>query len=230
MLKLMAEQMPGEDPRALRTRAREWAEENLIEAALMRQAALREPAAAETSTEAAVEALVSRITSQAAAPRHKEIVAYYLKHRDTFLAPETVRVAHIVKNIDENNSEESALEAIERARSEVAGGALFGKLADELSDCPGQGGELPWFGRGEMVPAFEDVVFQLQPNEISGVIRTEFGVHIAKLMERRAAGVRPLEDVAAHISNLLFIEKKQKRLHQYVDSLRARALIEREAK
>jgi parvulin-like peptidyl-prolyl isomerase len=236
VLKLIAERMPEEDPLVLRTRAREWAEENLIEAALLRQEALSDPEPVQTppgcSQEAEIqlriERLVSRTKSQAARPRHKDIVAFYLKNRDAFFEPEKIRAAHIVRNVDERNSETSARAAIERARDELAQGRPFSEIADEMSDCPGQGGDLGFFGRGDMVPAFEDVVFRLASNEVSGIFRSEFGFHIATVLQRRAAGIRTLEDVHDRIEEHLWEEKKQKRLHQYVDHLRARAVIRRE--
>jgi hypothetical protein len=236
MENLIAARMQGEDPVVLQARAREWAEENLIEAALLRQAALREPepsgppagCSREAWEQLRLESLIDRIVSPAAMPRHKEVVAWYLKNRSSFEEPEKVRVGHIVKNVDERTSEDVALAAIERARNDLAAGKPFGQIADEMSDCAGNGGELDWFGRGEMVQAFEDAVFSLDTNEVSGIIRTEFGFHLAKVLERRPAGIRRLEEVTDQISKLLLEEKKQKRIHQYVDNLRARAAIQRE--
>jgi parvulin-like peptidyl-prolyl isomerase len=236
VLKLMAARMPEEDPLVLRTRAREWAEENLTEAALLRQEALRDPEPVqtppgytlETEIQLRLDRLVARIVSEAARPRHKDIVAFYLKNRDSFYEPEKIRAAHIVKNVDERNSEASARAAIERARGELAQARPFSEIADEMSDCPGQGGDLGFFGRGDMVPAFEDVVFRLATNEVSGIFRSEFGFHIATVVERKAAGIRSLKDVHDRIEKHLWEDKKQKRLHQYVDHLRARAVIRRE--
>lgn len=236
VLKLMIDRLEGEDPLILRPRAREWAEENLIEAALMRQAALADPEPMETeagcSPEAEIqlrlERLVTRITSQAAPPRHKDIVAFYLKNRDSFDEPEQIRAAHIVRNVDERNSEDSAKAAIERARDELEKGRPFGEVADEMSECPGSGGGLGFFSRGEMVAAFDEVVFEMGTNEVSGIFRTEFGFHIATVLERRPAGIRRLEEVRDRIEEHLLAEKKQKRLHQHVDHLRARAVIHRE--
>jgi parvulin-like peptidyl-prolyl isomerase len=225
MLTLMTERMPGENPATLRARAREWAIDNLIEAVLLRQeAAKAEPEAEE---KARLEHLIERITAPAAPPRHKEVVAYYLKNRDAFEAPEQIRTAHIVKNVDEQHSEADAHAGIEQARGELDKGRPFGEVADELSDCPGNGGDLGFFARGQMVPAFEDVVFPMGIGAVSGIFRTEFGFHIAKLVERRPAGVLKLEEVQSRIEEQLLRVKKQKRLDQYVDQLRARAAIQK---
>jgi parvulin-like peptidyl-prolyl isomerase len=241
MLKLMTERMPKENPATLRARAREWAEENLIESTLMRQAALMNQAAAdpepvdapedsneEEKLRLRMDRLVARITQPASPPRHKDVVAYYLKNRESFAAPESIRVAHVVKNVDERTAEEDARAAIERAHEEIAKGRPFAEVADELSDCPGQGGDLGWFGEGHMVPAFEEVVFHMQPGEVSGIFRTEFGFHIAKMLDRKPAGPRKLEEVQEQIAELLLTEKKQKRLHQFVDNLKSKAKIVRQ--
>jgi len=132
-----------------------------------------------------------------------------------------------VKNVDEQHSEADAHAGIEQARGELDKGRPFGEVADELSDCPGNGGDLGFFARGQMVPAFEDVVFPMGIGAVSGIFRTEFGFHIAKLVERRPAGVLKLEEVQSRIEEQLLRVKKQKRLDQYVDQLRARAAIQK---
>jgi parvulin-like peptidyl-prolyl isomerase len=129
--------------------------------------------------------------------------------------------------VDEQHPEAEALSAIEHARDELAKARPFGEVADELSDCPGNGGDLGFFARGQMVPAFEQVVFNLDVNAVSEIFRTEFGFHIAILLERRPPGIPRLEEVRGRIEEQLLREKKQKRLDQYVDQLRARAIIER---
>lgn len=229
MLALMAERMPGEDPLALRRRAREWAEENLIEAVLLRQAALADAQTApEPDVELRVQRLVDRIHAQAAPPADADIVAYYDSHREQFAAPEQLRVAHIVCNVDELHTGEAARAAIERAQRELARGTPFGQVADALSDCAGNGGELDFFCRGEMVPAFEEVVFALEVGQVSGIFRTEFGFHIATLLERRPAQVRSLGQVQDHVRQHLLAERQQQRLDQFLDQLRARAVIRRD--
>lgn len=235
MLKLMTERMAGESPDVLRARAAEWAEENLIESTLMKQAAAQEPSPGETpegclpeeALRMKLDRLVERITAPASPPRHKEVVAHYLKNKDSFQQPESVRAAHIVKNVDERTGEEEARAAIGKAEEELARGRAFAEVADEFSDCPGNGGDLGYFGPGQMVQAFEDVVFALEPGQVSGIFRSEFGFHIATVLAKKPAGIRRLEEVQDQIAELLLSEKKQKRLHQFVDNLRARAVIQR---
>lgn len=97
---------------------------------------------------------------------------------------EMVHAAHIVKNVDEHTSEADALAAMQAALQALQSGRSFEEIADEVSDCRGGGGDLGWFPRGTMVEEFERVVFALRPGEVSDVVRSPFGFHIAKLIER----------------------------------------------
>ncbi|MDT7806617.1 MAG: peptidyl-prolyl cis-trans isomerase, partial [Acidobacteriota bacterium] len=80
---------------------------------------------------------------------------------------------------------------IEGLLARVRAGEDFAKLASEFSDDPGSktdGGDLGWFGHGQMVKPFEDAAFALKQGEVSGIIESQFGYHIIKLEERRAQG------------------------------------------
>ena len=137
-------------------------------------------------------------------PTRKEITFYYKTNRKRFWAPEQIRVLQIVKNFDESVDRQSLYSVLKQAEAEIAAGSSFAEVADKYSDCPGHGGDLGWFGRGEMVEAFEELVFELALEEISPIFETQFGLHLVKLVDRRAAGIAPLSEVYELVSELLY--------------------------
>lgn len=180
---------------------------------------------AEVETRLRVDALVGRITAKARPPKPKEVAEFYRKRKERFKTPETLRAAHIVKHVEKDVSEEQAREAIDKLYAELQAGRLFEDVADEQSDCPGNGGDLGYFPRGRMVPEFEDVVFAMRAGETSGVFQTVFGFHIAKVIDRRPEGLRPLKDVASEIEKELLNDRRSKALEAAVDALRERASV-----
>jgi len=160
-------------------------------------------------------------------PRNKDISEYYRKNRDQFQSAETIHAAHIVKNVDDQQDEATARAGIEAALAELAApGADFAEVADRLSDCPGRGGDLGWFPMGQMVDEFDAVVFRMQPGDQSGIFRTPFGFHIAKVLDRKPAGPLPLDDVKGQIAETLMQEKRQKRIEAFLDKLMSSAKVE----
>ena len=173
--------------------------------------------------------LVGRITSRIKEAKTKEAAEYYRKHKEQFQVGETVRAAHIVKHVNEDVTKEQAREAIDALKAELDSGAEFEELADRSSDCPGNGGDLGWFGRGKMVPRFEEVVFELEPGEVSPVFKTEFGYHIAKLSQKKPATMKPMNEVRSEIDKALRQQKETKALEDFVDGLKEKAVIEETA-
>ncbi|MGI8992267.1 MAG: peptidylprolyl isomerase [Bryobacteraceae bacterium] len=226
------ELVEGQDPVAKEMQLREWSRENVIERVLLRQEAFRDAAAApdgmapEAESQYRLQTLIGRITGKVAPPKQKEVADFYRKNKDRFWAPEMVKASHIVKNIDENKTEDSAREAIEKTWNELEAGADFGELADRDSDCAGSGGDLGWIEPGQMVEEFERVAFGLRVGETSPVFRTVFGFHIAKVRGRRAAGVRGLGDVRGEIEAALLRERQERAMEEYVDGLKAKAVIQ----
>lgn len=235
----LAEAMPHEDPATIEARAKEWARDNVIERVLLRQAALADPEpvpaeviekaggnGAEAELQFRVERLAIRHAGRIAPPRNKDVVDYYRSHRESMSIPEAIRAAHIIKNVDEKTNEETALAAIRAVDERLKAGESFEAVADELSDCPGRGGDLGWFPRGEMVPEFDAVVFALQADEVSPIFRTPFGFHIAKVFQHAQERFATFEEAKPQIERHLLTEKHQKALERLCDYLRARATVE----
>ena len=80
----------------------------------------------------------------------------------------------------------SSEETAQRLKSEIEGGADFAQLAKENSSCPSsrEGGELGSFGRGQMVPEFDEVVFSAPVGVVQGPVKTQFGYHLVLVTER----------------------------------------------
>lgn len=172
-----------------------------------------------------IERLLAEASAGISIPKSNEVAAFYRRNRESFQAPEMVHAAHIVKNIDEAATEPEAFESIREIKAILDNGGSFEKLADERSDCPGRGGDLGFFARGEMVEEFETIIFGLDPGEISQVFRSPFGFHIAKMYERHPAGARSLNEVRKDIERMIWNERKQEAIRRYIDGLRSAADI-----
>lgn len=214
ILPRLAEAMRGETRAAIIAKAREWSRDNVIDRVLLRQATANDPD------------LTTRITAKLMPPKQKDLTEYYRRNSDKLFLPDMVRAAHIIRNVDEKNTDAEARAAIDNVAALLAGGADFAKAADRHSDCPGRGGDLGYFPRGQMVPEFDDVVFALEPGQVSEVFRTPFGYHIARVIDIRPAGVPKFALVRDRIAEILYAEKRQRVIDRFIDQLRAKASIE----
>jgi len=107
--------------------------------------------------------------------------------------------------LDTKQNRSKAEEVLKRARA----GEDFSKLAKEFSTDPGskeKGGDLGWFGHGQMVPEFEQAAFALQPGQISEIVQTKFGYHIIKLEERKTETKDGKPDEQVHARHILIGE------------------------
>jgi peptidyl-prolyl cis-trans isomerase D len=126
---------------------------------------------------------------------------YYDDNHSLYFQPEKVRARHILVRIPDDAdeaAEKTARERIEKIYDDVQQGKPFDILAQEYSEDSStapRGGDLGFFERGQMVPAFDTAAFSLQPGEASEIIRTRFGFHVIKLEERQAEQRKSLEEV-----------------------------------
>lgn len=104
--------------------------------------------------------------------------------------------AHVLLRTDGGQDEAAQKAKAESVLAKAKAGEDFSKLAAQYSEEPGaaeRGGDLSWFGKGRMVKEFEDVVFGARPGEIKGLVKTQFGFHIIKILDRSSREVKLAE-------------------------------------
>jgi peptidyl-prolyl cis-trans isomerase C len=161
----------------------------------------------------------------------RDVQSFYDKNKDKYIEEEQIRVRHILIRVpQEVSSQEDAKlkgkadEAMKRARQ----GEDFAALAKELSDDGSKqnGGDLGFFPRGRMVPAFEEAAFALQPGQISDVVHTQFGYHVIKVEERKTGRALPFNEAKEQVKEDLTREQTYERYQKYVAGLRSKATVE----
>lgn len=151
--------------------------------------------------------------------------SYYEEHQNDYDTKEQRRARHILIKTDKN-ADEKAIEAAKNKAEELLAklkkGESFEALAKKYSDDPGsasKGGELGFFGRGMMVKPFEETVFSMQPGELAGPVKTDFGWHIIKLEEIQPAGLKPFDKVKESIIVKLKEERSKSSLFEQASKL-----------
>ncbi|WP_045217039.1 SurA N-terminal domain-containing protein [Desulfonatronovibrio magnus] len=169
-----------------------------------------------------------QLTPRALAPMQDvssdEIEEYYRANLAEYTTPEEVRASHILVTLAQDASQDEQDEAKEKITAisaRLQDGEDFAELAMEHSQCPSasQGGDLGTFGRGRMVPEFEDAVFNLEAGEISEPVKTQFGWHIIKLHEYIPEGTQELDEVRASIRMELGADKAMDELADIMDDI-----------
>jgi parvulin-like peptidyl-prolyl isomerase len=187
----------------------------------------KEKIKAELEDQIRVEQAVQQIMRQAQRPGTASARKFYQENKQQFINPEQVRAAHIVKHVNAETDDKTAHEQILAVKKELDSGKPFEELADEHSDCPGNGGDLGYFPRGQMVQSFEDVVFNTKPGDITDIIKSEFGYHIAKVYEKRPVTAVHFDKVKDRIVEHLWEERRTKKLEEFLDHLKEKSDVQR---
>ncbi len=173
-----------------------------------------------------MERLFGKITKDVTEPSDKDIENYYEENAERFMVPEMVRAAHIVKHPTPDTDPEKMRKEMDELHAKLKEGADFAELAGQGSDCADNGGDLGYFARGQMVQGFEDIVFDMEVGQFSGVFETEFGLHIARVLDKKASNPCPIKDVREVIVKELDGLSRQKAIENFLDAEKAKAKIE----
>lgn len=143
----------------------------------------------------------------------EQINKYYQDNLPQYTQAERRKASHILftfstdADTDEKNKVKAEAQAV---LDKINQGADFSEMAKEYSKDPGSadsGGDLGFFGRGEMVPAFEESAFSLNPGEVSELVESSFGYHIIKLSSIEGGESKPLESVKDKIIEAIQIDQ-----------------------
>jgi parvulin-like peptidyl-prolyl isomerase len=115
---------------------------------------------------------------------------------------------------------EPLLENVEQLRARVLAGESFADVAADCSDCPENNGDLGWLPRGVMVEEFDNAVFACPVGTVTPVFQTVFGYHFAIVYARKAAGIRPFNEVRAQIQQTLWLQKQDREAAKQLMTLR----------
>lgn len=151
----------------------------------------------------AVSLMVEKLLEPEISITEEEIKTYFEEHKEEFATAEKVKASHIL-----TASEEEA----KKVKEKLDAGEDFATLAKEYSTDTAtseQGGDLGFFAKGDMIAEFEEVAFSLEAGSISASVKTEYGYHIIKAVEKQAAKEANYEDSKVEIKELLFQEEIQ---------------------
>ncbi len=149
---------------------------------------------------------------------------YYKTFKSQYTQAEEVKAQHILVKVDPKDpkSAEKALKQAEELRAR-ADKEDFGKLAAQYSDDTGsktKNGDLGYFGRGRMVPEFEEIAFTMNAGEVSKPVKTQFGYHIIKVNDKKEAREIPLAEVREKIAKHLIakdeVDKMMPELEKWI--------------
>jgi len=135
----------------------------------------------------------------------------YNNNLEQYSTPEQVRASHILLKTE--GKDDAAVKAkAEELLKQARAGADFAELARKNSEDEASaknGGDLDYFGKGRMVPEFDAAVFTMQPGQISDLVKTQYGYHIIKLVDRKAAATRPFAEVRQQLNDQLAYQRAQ---------------------
>ena len=161
----------------------------------------------------------------------KELREFYQKNISRYRTNETYRPGQILFAIPKGATPEEIREIgkkCQKVLEKIKKGEDFGEMAILYSEDTSNRdhGDLGYFRKGELLPVFEKEALRLKVGEVSGIIRTEFGFHIIKLLDRKGTDPLPFEEVVEKVKADYYEDEMEKAFRQYLSTLKEKAIIE----
>ena len=161
----------------------------------------------------------------------KEWMDFYQKNIDRYQSHLSYRPSHILLVVPKESTPEEVGEIrkkCQRVLEMIRKGEDFGEMALLYSEDASSKdrGDLGYFKKGELLPAFEKEALRLQTGEISGIVRTNFGFHIIKLLDRKGGGPTPFEEVKERVLADYYEKEMEKAFNQFLTTLKEKSVIE----
>jgi len=153
----------------------------------------------------------------------KDVELYYELVKGKYTVPEQARARHILIKTSKTSTDEEKRKAkakTEEILERLKKGEDFAKLAEQYSEdakSKAKGGDLGYFSRGKKADSFENAAFTLKPGEISGIIETNFGFHILKTEDIKAARTKTLEEVKSLLTDELKNQWAKNKVSEFLD-------------
>ena len=206
--------------------------EDAFKQSLASQGLSLEQLRAQTRTSLHVQKVIDVEITSKVAVQDADISAFYGQNLDRIRQGDSVHASHILISVQAGAAPDQRAEAQTKALDvlkQIRGGGDFAKLAKDHSQDAGSapaGGDLGFFPKGQMTPAFEEAAFKLKIGGVSGLVETPFGFHIIKVHERKAARTPPLTEVSGQIKDFLMAQQREKMLEQFVEQAKSKGRIE----
>jgi peptidyl-prolyl cis-trans isomerase SurA len=164
-------------------------------------------------------------------PGEKELRDFYQKNIDQYRSNESYRPSHIIFLVPKEATPEEIREIRKRCQrvlEKIKRGEDFGEMALLYSQDTSakDRGDLGYFKKGELLPDLEKEALRLQVGEVSGIIRTNFGFHVIKLLDRKGGIPFPFEEVKERVNADYYEKEREKTLQRFLSTLKEKAIIE----
>jgi peptidyl-prolyl cis-trans isomerase D len=157
----------------------------------------------------------------------EELRARYQQDIQQYQVQNRVHAEHILL-MTVNAKTDAEIEEVRKKAEDVLKqaqkGANFEELAKKYSEDPGskdKGGDLGWLTQGQTVPEFEKTAFSLEKGKLSGLVKTQYGFHIIKVLDKETAHTKPFEEVKDSIKTQMMLSKADQEASEEADKLSA---------